>query len=67
MANVTRISDKVAELKHSDNMLKEYIRIRYQMTGTERIVALSQWAAEIDELMTSRGHGPDSFNEVSHG
>jgi hypothetical protein len=60
MAKVTQLSEKVADLKHSDDMLKEYVRIRYQMSGTDRIVALSEWAAKTDNFMNSRGFGPDS-------
>lgn len=34
----------------ADAMLIEYVRIRYEMTGAERIVALTEWATQVDKI-----------------
>lgn len=34
----------------ADKMLKEYVRIRYEMAGEERIGALIEWAANVDKI-----------------
>lgn len=67
MSNVVNLSGKTAELKRSDAMLQEYVRIRHSITGTERIVALVAWASKVDTMMTERGLGPEKYAEVSHG
>lgn len=67
MSKVLYLSEKTAELKRSDAMLQEFVRIRHTMTGTERIVALAAWASKVDSMMTERGMGPEKYAEVSHG
>ena len=67
MSNVVNLSGKTAELKRSDAMLQEYVRIRHAMTGTDRILALTAWASKVDAMMTERGMGPAKYAEVSHG
>lgn len=64
MGNVIPFSEKIADLKQSDDLLKEYVRIRYQTSGSDRILALANWAKKADALMSLRGHGPEKYSEA---
>tara|TARA_R110001583_G_scaffold48027_1_gene150233 strand:- start:9940 stop:10143 length:204 start_codon:yes stop_codon:yes gene_type:complete len=67
MTKVSNISEKVADLRQSDAMLQDYVRIRYTMTGSERLLALVQWANSVDSMMADRNMGPEKYAEVSNG
>lgn len=45
MEKITQLSEYRAE-----GLLREYVRIRHEMEGVERIVALTTWATEVDRL-----------------
>lgn len=50
------MEETIAQLRHyrAEALLKEYVEIRYQKSGEERIVALVNWATRVDRLYGAR-------------
>jgi len=38
------------EEKRAEKLLREYVKIRHELTGTERIIAICTWSQSVDSL-----------------
>lgn len=47
----------------AEALLREYVRIRHEMAGEERIVALCEWANTIDQIYAAAN---DKLAQLNH-
>lgn len=50
METVAKIAHYRTRQGKADQLLKEFVRIRESKTGPERVLALVQWASQVDAI-----------------